>query len=57
MRNIRTKISQAYDGKLSSIVQQILGDKNGLDSRKKLYYEETKNSDKIVILNISFLVQ
>ena len=49
MRNIRTKISKAYDGKVSSIVQEILGDKDGLDSRKKLYYEETKNSDKLVI--------
>ena len=53
MRNIRTKISKAYDGKVSSIVQEILGDKDGLDSRKKLYYEETKNSDKLVIPNLS----
>ena len=53
MRNIRTKVSKAYDGKMSSIVQQIISEKNGLDSRKKLYYEETKNSDKIVMPNIS----
>ena len=53
MRNIRVKVSQAYEGKLSDMVQQIVGDKQGLDSRKKLYYEETANADKIVIPNLS----
>ena len=53
MRNIRTKVSQAYSGNLSSMVQQIMADKQGLDSRKKLYYEETANSDKIVIPNLA----
>ena len=53
MRNIRTKVSQAYSGKLSSMVQEIMADKQGLDSRKILHYEETKNQDKIVMPNIS----
>jgi len=53
LRNLRVKVSQAYEGKLSDMVQQIIGDKEGLDSRKKLYYEETANSDKIVIPNLS----
>tara|TARA_B100001996_G_scaffold304318_1_gene245211 strand:- start:56 stop:1561 length:1506 start_codon:yes stop_codon:yes gene_type:complete len=53
LRNIRTKVSQAYSGKLSDMVQQIIGDKQGLDSRKTLHYEETKNSDKIVIPNLA----
>ena len=53
LRNIRTKVSQAYSGKLSSMVQQIISDKEGLDSRKRLYYEETGNADKIVIPNLS----
>ncbi len=53
MRNIRTKVSKAYEGKLSSIVQEIIAEKKGLDSRKKLYFEETKNSDKIVMPNVS----
>ena len=52
MRNIRTKVSQAYSGNLSSMVQQIMADKQGLDSRKTLYFEETKNQDKIVMPNI-----
>ena len=53
LRNIRTKVSQAYSGKLSSMVQEIMADKQGLDSRKILHYEETKNQDKIVMPNIS----
>ena len=53
MRNLRTKVSKAYEGKLSDMVQQIISDKEGLDSRKTLYYEETGNSDKIVIPNVN----
>ena len=53
LRNIRTKVSQAYSGKLSSMVQEIVADKQGLDSRKTLYYEETKNQDKVVIPNLN----
>ena len=53
MRNLRKRVSQAYEGKLSDIVQEIFGDKEGLDSRKKLYFEETRNQDKIVMPNVS----
>ena len=53
LRNLRVKVSQAYEGKLSDIVQEIVGDKEGLDSRKRLYFEETSNSDKFVMPNIS----
>jgi len=53
LRNIRTKVSQAYSGKLSTMVQEIVSDKQGLDSRKTLYYEETKNQDKVVIPNLN----
>jgi len=53
MRNIRTKVSQAYDGKYDRAVIDIMKDKNYLDSRKKLYYEPTGNSNKIVIPNLS----
>ena len=38
MRNLRVKVSKAYEGKLSSIVQNIISEKDGLDSRKKLYF-------------------
>ncbi len=53
MRNIRTKVSQAYSGKLSDMVAQICGDKEGLDTRKQLYIEETRNQDKFVMPNVS----
>ena len=53
MRNIRTKVSKAVSGKMSDMVQQIVSDKEGLDSRKILHYEETANQDKIVIPNLN----
>jgi hypothetical protein len=53
MRNIRTKVSQAYDGKYDRAVIDIMKDKNYLDSRKKLHYEPTGNANKIVIPNLS----
>ena len=52
MRNIRTKVSQAYLNRLDGIVQSIFTDKSYLDSRKKLKYEPCGNSDKIVIPNL-----
>jgi len=53
MRNIRTKVSQAYDGKYERAVIDIMKDKDYLDSRKKLHYESTGNSNKVVIPNLS----
>ena len=52
MRNIRTKVSQSYDGKYDRAVIDIMKDKNYLDSRKKLHYEPTGNANKIVIPNL-----
>ena len=53
MRNIRTKVSQAYEGTLDDAVRNIFSDKSYLDSRKTLYYEPTGNSNKIVIPNMT----
>ena len=53
MRNLRTKVSQAYDGKFDRAVIDIMKDKNYLDSRKKLHYESTGNKGKIVIPNLN----
>ena len=53
MRNLRTKVSQAYDGKYDRAVIDIMKDKNYLDSRKKLHYEPTGNANKIVIPNLN----
>ena len=52
MRNLRTKVSQAYNGRLDRAVQKIMGAEDYLDSRKKLKYEKTGNSDKVVIPNL-----
>ena len=52
MRNLRVKVSQAYTGTMDDIVAQIFADKNYLDSRKRLLFEPTRNSDKVVIPNV-----
>ena len=52
MRNLRTKVSQAYDGRLDMSVLQILTDKEYLDSKKQISFEPCGNSDKIVIPNL-----
>ena len=52
MRNLRTKVSQAYDGRLDRAVYQIFLDENYLDSKKILTFEPCGNSDKIVIPNL-----
>jgi hypothetical protein len=52
LRNVRTRVSKAYNGGLAQSVVNILRDEDGLNSRKDIYYEETRNSDKIVIPNM-----
>ena len=52
MRNMRTKVSQAYDGRLDTAVLKILTDKNYLDSKKELSFEPCGNNDKVVIPNL-----
>ena len=51
MRNLRTKVSQAYDGPLQGAVLSIINDKEYLHSSKQCFYEPTRNKDKIVIGN------
>ena len=52
MRNLRTKVSQAYDGRLDRAVYAMFLDENYLDSRKTLTFEPCGNSDKIVVPNM-----
>jgi hypothetical protein len=52
LRNIRTRVSQAYSGRMNEMVASILGDENYLDSRKTLNVQKTRNQDKIVIPNM-----
>ena len=53
MRNLRTKVSQAYDGKCDRAVVDIVKDKDYLDSKKKLHVEPTGNSLKFVVPNLN----
>jgi len=52
MRNLRTKVSQAYDGRLDRSVYNIFLDESYLDSKKTLTFEPCGNSDKVVIPNL-----
>jgi len=52
MRNLRTKVSQAYTGRYDSTVLKILMDKDYLDTKKEMSFEPTGNSDKVVIPNM-----
>jgi len=51
LRNMRTRVSKSYNGTLDTMAAAILGDKNGLDSRKTITTQKTRNQDKIVIPN------
>ena len=44
LRNIRTRVSQAYSGRMNEMVASILGDENYLDSKKTLNVQKTRNS-------------
>jgi hypothetical protein len=49
LRNIRTRVSQAYSGTIDQAVRSIFADENYLDSKRVLNYQKTRNKDKIVI--------
>ena len=52
MRNMRTKVSQAYEGRLDTTVLKIMMDKNYIDTKKEMSMEPTGNAHKIVIPNM-----
>ena len=52
LRNVRTKVSKAYTGRLDEIVYAIFKDEEGLDSRKDFDFQKTQNQDKFVIPNL-----
>jgi len=51
MRNYRTKVSEAFSGTYEQMVAKVLQDPDYLDSRKTLFYQKTRNQDKIVVPN------
>ena len=52
-KNIRTKISAAFDGTISDIVEEILIDDNYLSTNKPINIDLTKNIRKYVIPNLN----
>ena len=53
LRNMRTKVSESFDGRMDEAVYSIFKRPEYLDSKKKLFFQKTRNSDKIVIPNIT----
>jgi hypothetical protein len=53
LRNIRTKVSETFEGTIDQMVYKILDDKDYLDSRQFFSYQKTRNQDKITIPNIA----
>ena len=51
LRNLRTKVSKAYSGTFDQMVNAIMYDKELLDTRKKVFFQRTRNQDKIVVPN------
>ena len=51
MRNYRTRVSEAFSGTYEQMVAKVLQDPDYLDSRKTLFYQKTRNQDKIVVPN------
>ena len=52
LRNLRTRVSEAFTGTIDQMVSKILDDKDYLDSKRTLFYQKTGNQDKIVIPNL-----
>jgi len=52
LRNLRTRVSEAFTGTIDQMVYKILTDENYLDSRRKLFYQATRNQDKLVVPNM-----
>ena len=53
LRNLRTKVSESFDGRMDEAVYSIFKNPEYLNSKKKLHFQKTRNSDKVVIPNLS----
>ena len=53
VRNLRTKVSESFEGRMDQMVNKIFTDENYLDSQKTLYFQKTRNQDKILIPNLN----
>jgi len=52
VRNTRTKVSEAFSGTYEQMVAKVLQDPDYLDSRKTLFFQKTRNQDKVVVPNM-----
>ena len=53
VRNLRTKVSESFTGRMDQMVNKIFARPEYLDSKKKLYFQKTRNSDTIVVPNVT----
>ena len=53
VRNLRLKVSEGFDMRMDEMVNKILFDPDYLDSKKALFYQKTRNKDKIVVPNMN----
>jgi len=53
LRNLRTKVSESFSGRMDQAVYSIFKRPEYLNSKKKLFFQKTRNQDKIVIPNIA----
>jgi hypothetical protein len=51
VRNQRVRVSKAFEGRMDQMLQSIMYDEQYLDTRKHIFFQKTRNSDKIVIPN------
>jgi hypothetical protein len=53
VRNLRTRVSKSFSGKMDEAVNSIFADPDYLDSRKVLHKQPTRNQDKVCIPNLT----
>jgi len=53
VRNLRTRVSESFSGRMDQMVNKIFTDENYLDSQKILHFQQTRNQDKIVVPNLN----
>ena len=53
LRNLRTKVSETFSGRMDTAVYSIFKRPEYLNSKKKLHFQKTRNQDKVVIPNLS----
>jgi len=52
LRNLRTRVSESFTGTIDEMVNKILVDEDYLDSKRTLFYQKTRNQDKITVPNL-----